>query len=376
MAGTAAFQFFKNATCTGTPDDSATGVALVAGVADPALAKTSLAAGTYAYRAKYVAGTDTNHTDSAFSSCENFTVSAGSTSTSTELHKGATDAGTPDVLAVGGSVALGSSVHDSATVTTSDSFGLTGTATFQFFKNATCTGTPDDSATGVALVAGVADPALAKTSLAAGTYAYRAKYVAGTDTNHTDPAFSSCENFTVSAGSTSTSTELHKGATDAGSPDVLAVGGSVALGSSVHDSATVSTSDSFGLTGTATFQFFKNGTCTGTPDDSATGVALVAGVADPALAKTSLAAGTYAYRAKYVAGTDTNHTDSAFSSCENFTVSAGSTSTSTELHKGATDAGTPDVLAVGGSVALGSSVHDSATVSTSDSFGLTGTATF
>src|SRR3954452_8230555 len=371
LTGTATFQFFKNATCTGTPFATATGVSLTNGVADPALAQTNLAAGDYAYRAKYVAGSDSHHTDSAFSSCENFTVNAGSTSTSTELHKGATDSGTPDVLAVGGSVALGSSVHDSATVTTSDSFGLAGTATFQFFKNATCTGTPDASATGVALVAGVADPALAKTSLAAGTYAYRAKYVAGTDTNHTDSAFSSCENFTVSAGSTSTSTELHKGATDAGTPDVLAVGGSVALGSSVHDSATVSTSDSFGLTGTATFQFFKNGTCTGTPDDSATGVSLTSGKADPALAQTNLAPGDYAYRAKYVAGSDTNHTSSAYSSCENFTVSKAPLTIATTIHDAS-----HGVIAEGSVIDVNSIVHDTANVGGKIGTFATGDVTF
>ena len=55
-------------------------------------------------------------------------------------------------------------------------------------------------------------------------------------------------------------TELHNNASEA----VIPLGSSVALGTNVHDKATVtSANNSFPITGTVTFTFFTNGTCTG-----------------------------------------------------------------------------------------------------------------
>src|SRR6185437_10027152 len=107
-------------------------------------------------------------------------------------------------------------------------------------------------------------------------------------------------------------TELHKGATDpAGGPNVVAVGGSVPLGQTMHDKGSVSGGNS-AFPGTFTFEFFNNNDCTGSLADSATGVTITSGVADPALVESNLGAGDHAYHAKYVAGSDPYHVDSDF----------------------------------------------------------------
>ncbi len=154
----------------------------------------------------------------------------------------------------------------------------------------------------------------------------------------------------------SITTALHQGATDSGAPVVVAVGGSVPLGTSMHDSATV-TNGSFAFTGTVTFEFFKNLTCAGTAEASSTGVALVNGVADPALAQTNLAVGDYAYHAKYIAGSDPYHYDSAWSSCEYFSVSKAQFDVT---HCGARCR--PRSTMTNLSVPLGSIMHDTAAV--------------
>src|SRR5439155_890495 len=130
-------------------------------------------------------------------------------------------------------VALGTNVHDKATVTDSvAAVDPTGDVTFTFFTNGTCDGAGVGKGT-VALSGGVAHPSQASGALAAGDYAFRAHY--NGDTNF-DPSTSDCEPFHVNTASSSTATELHNNASEA----VIAIGSSVALGTNVHDKATVS----------------------------------------------------------------------------------------------------------------------------------------
>ena len=69
---------------------------------------------------------------------------------------------------------------------------------------------------------------------------------------------SACEPFHVNTAPSTTVTELHNNASEA----VIPLGSSVALGTNVHDKATVtSANNSFPVTGTVTFTFFTNGTC-------------------------------------------------------------------------------------------------------------------
>ena len=331
-------------------------VALVAGVAHPSDASGALAAGDYAFRANY--NGDANF-DGSTSACEPFHVSTAGTTTDTEFHNNANEA----MIPLGSSVALGTNVHDKATVSeTNPAQDPTGTVTFTFFTNGTCDGAGVGKGT-VALVAGVAHPSQASGALAAGDYAFRATY--NGDANFTGST-SACEPFHVNTAASTTVTELHNNASEA----VIPLGSSVALGTNVHDKATVtSANDSFPITGTVTFTFFSNGTCTGAGTGKGT-VALVAGVAHPSDASGALAAGDYSFRATY--NGDGNFTGST-SACEPFHVNTAASTTVTELHNNASEA----VIPLGSSVALGTNVHDKATVtSANNSFPITGTVTF
>src|SRR5207302_6639583 len=73
---------------------------------------------------------------------EPLTVSMGTSSTATTIENYTTDAG------ISGAVPLGTSVDDSSTVTgTPAAFAPTGTVTYNFYTNATATGTPAFSET-------------------------------------------------------------------------------------------------------------------------------------------------------------------------------------------------------------------------------------
>src|SRR5262249_48302849 len=72
----------------------------------------NLAAGNYAFNAQYIAGTDTNHTNSPVSACEPFTIDKAQLSVSTTVHDAA-----HNVIANNAHVPLGTNAHDNATVT-------------------------------------------------------------------------------------------------------------------------------------------------------------------------------------------------------------------------------------------------------------------
>ncbi len=181
---------------------------------------TTSQAGDYRWRAFYSGDAHNNAVSTPCNDAnESSTVNKAPTSTATELHNNANEA----VIALSSSVALGTNVHDKATV--SDS------------------------------VAGV-DPT-GDVTLPAGDYAFRAHY--NGDSNF-DASTSSCEPFHVNTAASSTATELHNNANET----VIALSSSVALGTNVHDKATVSEGNAaFDPTGDVTFTFFTNNSCDG-----------------------------------------------------------------------------------------------------------------
>ena len=219
--------------------------------------------------------------------------------------------------------ALGTATHDTATLGGKvDSLALgDGTAnapngatvTYEFFPNNDCSGeTHTDQVVTVGADGSVPDAN--PQTLGAGSYSYLAVYSGNANYSAKTAA---CEPFIISKGTPSTGTTLHNAASSA----VVSNGTALDSGSGLYDVATVTTSDSFSLSGTVTFQFFTNGTCTGTPASSQAGVALVNGSATSAQ-HLGLTAGNYAFNAQYIAGNDPNHNNSAVSSCEPFTINA------------------------------------------------------
>ena len=342
--GDVTFTFFTNNACDGQGTGKGT-VVLVAGIAHPSDASGALPAGNYAFRAHY--NGDANF-DASTSPCEPFQVNTAASSTATELHNNANES----VIPLSSSVPLGTNVHDKATVTEANTaFDPTGDVTFTFFTNNTCAG-QNTGKSQVALVSGVAHPSQASGALAAGDYGFRAHY--NGDANF-DASTSDCEPFQVSTAATETATELHNNTNEA----VITLGSSVAR-DQTHDKATVSEGNAaFDPTGDVTFAFFTNNTCDGQGVGKGT-VALVAGIAHPSDASGALAAGDYAFRAHYIG--DVNF-DASTSDCEPFQVSTAATETATELHNNTNEA----VITLGSSVALGTDVHDKASVSEANS---------
>jgi hypothetical protein len=325
--GTVSFSFFSNNACTGA--GSAMGAISVdaTGVAHPSSSTAALSGGAYGFRAHY--NGDTNFT-AADSACEPLEVRQLVPTVVTEIHNAAH---APVV-----SVPAGASVHDQATV--SGGLGVpTGTASFTFFTNNTCTG----QATAMGTIAldgtGVAHPSNSTAPLAAGGYSFRAHY--NGDTTYT-AADSPCEPLSVGQLAAVVITEIH----DPGHHPVT----SVPAGSIVHDKATVS--GGLGTpTGTVSFTFFNTNTCTGQGSSAGT-IALVGGIAHPSNSTTPLPAGAYGFRARYNGDTTYNATDSA---CEPLEVAQLTPNVGSEIH----DALHHPVT----SVPAGTSVHDKATVS-------------
>lgn len=294
------------------------------------------AAGAQLKSASATGGTDKSNL--VVSHCE---VGRGSSATSTTLHNAS-----EQVVSVGGSVPLGTVMHDLATVTPSGTIAPTGNVTFTFYTNSACEGNGTAAGT-VALNGanpGVAHPSNSTTTLTPGNYAFRASWPG--DTNY-QGSTSDCENFTVNKAHLSITTAVHD------TSHVDKTNGSVPLGSVMHDTATVTggvngfplPAVSFTLTGSYT-------------DSCANGAAVANDGTENGAVKsansTALGAGSYAYRA--VVASDDNYIGST-SVCEPFTVNKAQLNISTIAH----DATHHDIT--NHSVALGAVTHDTATVS-------------
>src|SRR4029453_10154077 len=131
-----------------------------------------------------------NYLPSPPSACEPFHVIRHASTTVTELHN-------PDhsVIPLGSNIPLNSTVHDSATVSQLvTGFPITGTVTFTFFRNATCTDTGEAAGTVTLDANRVADPSTSFGPLATGDYSFRATY--NGNANYL-PSTSACEPFHV-----------------------------------------------------------------------------------------------------------------------------------------------------------------------------------
>jgi large repetitive protein len=205
-----------------------------------------------------------------------------------------------------GTEVAGASAYDTATVTSGGSFTPTGTVTYSFFTNGTCSGAPS-STQAVTLTSGAVPNSSTVGPLATAGYSFQAVY--GGDGNHQASA-SACEPFTVTQAATTTTTGVDDAIT--GTPWA----GTEATGASAYDTATVTSGASFTPTGTVTYSFFTNGTCSGSPS-STQAVTLTSGAVPNSSTVGPLATASYSFQAVY--GGDGNHQASA-SACEPFTV--------------------------------------------------------
>jgi hypothetical protein len=229
---------------------------------------------------------------------------------------------------VSGDQPLGTSVHDSALVTIDNGVAIPAGSQVKFtFSNGDTVTVP---------AAASVDPALAEGPLAAGSYSYTAQFISGNE-NLVKSSTSDVEPLVIDKAQLGISTAIH------GPAHTDITGTHQALGTVVHDTATVTGGvNGFDLPAVS---FTLNGT----------GVAQ-GGSADAIRAVDSdpLAAGDYTYKA--VVGDNANYIG-ATSADEALTIDKAQLVINTQIHNA-------DHGNVGGDthVALGSVVHDTATV--------------
>ena len=232
----------------------------------------------------------------------------------TEVHLGATDSGTPTVVDNANPAALGSTVHDSAAITTAPDeaeLPVGSKVVFYFFNNNTCA--DDAIATADYPVSGLdrsVDPALVQGPLGAGEYSYRADFESG-DADVVGNAVGACEPFKVAKGDLTIRTDIHNAA--------HAIVTSIAAGSVVHDTAALSGS----VTGfdpnlsNVSFTFYTTSTtCTG--DSGAVATAAPEGSLARSVDSAPLAVGHYSYSASFTG--DSNYNPAGPADCEPLTV--------------------------------------------------------
>ncbi len=304
--GMVTYSFFDNGSCLSDANTTTDTVTLADDGSVPNSAtKGPLGAGNYSFDTTY--GGDANYGASAASSCEPFTVGKANSSAATAVFDATTNA------AWGTSEVTGATAYDTSTVTGVTGFRPTGTVTYSFFANGSCAGIP--TSTDVATLAG--DGSVPNSSatgaLGAGIYSFHAVY--GGDTNYDASSVSSCEPFTVGKAAPSATSTVFDAATNA------AWTSTETTGAGAYDTAAVTGVTGFTPTGTVTYTYFTNGTCT--DPGAAAGSGLIAGNGSipHSITEGPLPAASYSFEAAY--GGDSNYIAGGDTNCESFTVAQG-----------------------------------------------------
>ncbi len=269
--GTVNFTLYPNTTCA-TTGTTQSGVALSGNIES----NTTVVPNTgMSYKAHY--NGDSNYTV-ADGPCEPLTATKLTPTVTTDIHDGA--------HAIVTAVSAGASVHDKALVVGSGPVP-TGNVDFTFYSNSTCAQTGAVAGSAAVNGGGIADPSTVEGPLAGGSYSFKAHYVGDANYNAGD---ATCEPLTVNKLTPTVTTDIHSAAE--------AIITSAAIGSTVHDKATVGGTGPV-PTGTVDFTFYSNLTCASEGSPAGAGVALVAGVAHPSSNEGPLNAGSYSFKAHY-----------------------------------------------------------------------------
>jgi hypothetical protein len=330
-SGTVTYTLFDNGTCTPGEDNAnvlwTQNVTLKTDGSVPNSNLTApLTAGSYSFQASY--SSTSRWYPSSTGACEPFSVGKAATVVTTAVMDAANGA------AWAGSEATGSSAYDTATVRPEqDDTVITGTVTYSFFTNGSCASNGDSApiTDTVTMSGGTVPNSSTEGPLGAGSYSFLASYSG--DSNYA-PAIGGCEPLTVGKAATTVTSVV----TDAASGGVWK--NSELAGASAYDTAAVAPEqDDTPITGTVSYQFFSDGTCTGT-SVSAGSAPVSDGVAAKSDTEGPLAAGSYSFLVSYSG--DANYAAS-IGSCEPLTVQSTPTPTPTS-----TPTSTPTVSPTGG----------------------------
>ena len=347
--GTVTYTFFTDIACTGAGASAGTVTLNGDGTVPNSNVQGPLQAGSYSFLAAYSG--DANYTGST-STCEPFAVAQGSAAAATTVFDAAINA------AWAGIETVGASAYDTATVTPSAGLTATGTVTYTFFTDNTCTGTGASAGTVTLNGDGTVPNSNIQGPLQAGSYSFLAAYSG--DANYT-ASTSSCEPFAVAQGSAAAATTVFDAATN------TAWAATETVGASAYDTATVTGAVGVTPTGTVTYTFFTNNTCTATGIVAGTVTLTGTGVVPNSNIQGPLPAGSYSFLAAYSG--DANYTAST-SSCEPFAVAQGTAAAATTVFDSATNA------AWAGTEKTGASAFDTATLTGAGGVTPTGTVTY
>src|SRR5207249_3582321 len=241
------------------------------------------------------------------------------------------------------SVIIGTSVHDTGTLSGATA-SAGGTASYNFFANNVCAGSPSTSQT-VTVTNGIVPDSPPVTPSPAGLYSFNATYSGDANNN---PAKSICEPLIVQKVTPAITTTIDSS--------------TITVGASVADQASLTGGfPSTGITGSVTYAFFSNGGCFGTPTSSSAVTIGSANSVPPSGSVTPASAGSFTFNATYT-GDDSNNRVSSI--CETLTVNKQTPSVTTSISPSST-------------ITVGASVTDQATLTGGfPSTGVTGSMTF
>ena len=335
-SGTVTYNFFHNGTCSVTPASTST-VTLNANGSVPNSSSTGgLATGNYSFQASY-SGNGTYNASTG--SCEPFSLGRALSLTATVVDDAATS------LPWTRTEATSAAAYDTATVSGVGLFTPTGTVTYNLFHNGTCSGSPATAST-VTLNANGSVPNSSSTGgLGAGSYSFQASYSG--DSNY-GASTGACEPFSLVKASSLTATVVDDASTS------LPWTGTEMAGASAYDTASVAGMGLVTPSGTVTYNFFHNGTCSGTPATAST-VTLNANGSVPNSSSSGAlnTAGSYSFQAS--SSGDSNYASST-GSCEPFSVLKNTSQTATVVFDAATNA------QWAGTETSGASAYDTSTV--------------
>jgi hypothetical protein len=341
--GTVSYNLYSGDNCLGTLVGTST-EPVTSGSASSSAPSSPLGAGSYSYEAVFNGTTDY---DASAGPCQPFTVQRASTYEALEAVDNTTSSAwaNPEEL---GSVASASAAVPSPSDTNGSPPAPTGTVTYSFFDNGTCTGTPATT-TPTPIQDGVVANAPDTAALTSGSYSYEAAYSG--DSNYLSST-SSCLLLTVAPATPTV------GVTPLDTANGETWAGTEVTGASAYATSSVTGVEGFTPTSTITYDFYESSECTGTPLTSSE-VSLVDGSPANSPDTGTLGAGTYSVQATYSG--DSNY-NAGSSSCVPFTVNKAQPTLSAQVEW---DSGT-----------TGSQAYDTATVSGIDGFTPTGTVTY
>ena len=343
--GTVTYGVYSDDTCSTLVADAGT-VTVTDGVVPDSNPVSLAALGTSFWNASYSGDSLDDPSTNACSKSE--TVAVPPASVATVVND--TGRGTP----WDGTEVANASADDTATV--SGAGTPTGTVTYSFFTNGTCTGAAAATHV-VTMSAGLVPDSATTGPLGAGSYSFLADYSG--DSNNAATS-GTCEPFTVVETSASPGSVVDDAALNA------AWNGDEATNASAYDTSSVTGMGGFTPTGTVLYSFFTNGTCAATASTTDS-VTISAGVAPHSTATGALGAGAYSFQAAYSG--DGNYLAES-SACEPFSVIPTTTGIGTVVDDASTH------VAWNGSETIGATADDTATVTQVGGFTPTGTFTY